>query len=221
MQTPLVVFIPEKERGALRSSGVLPPSWFETCGDTLWNGTGDRIYLWPNPPNYGTVPTGAGSPPPPAQMLGLETKGDEWMRSENLVAKLFGSTVLHVLFLDNEVADKPGFADMAPLMELAHWVRTFGDSIRTWFADTQNRNIRHVAVVVAKKGAFHLTEEQLDAFCGEFSEEGVVKTCFLNVQNLTAKRKYGLGRTVSCSLCGTARGISLYDINFAVFGISV
>ena len=198
MQTPLVVFIPEKERDALRSSGVLPPSWFETCGDTLWNGTGDRIYLWPNPPGYGTVPMGAGSsPPPPAQMLGLETKGDEWMRSENLVAKLFGSTILHVLFLDDEVADKPGFADMAPLMEFARWVRTFGDSIRTWFADTQNRNIRHVVVVVARNGAFHLTEEQLRAFSDEFSEKGVVKTCFL----VNARLEVGLGHDALHAKC--------------------
>ena len=197
MQTPLVVFIPEKERGALRSSGVLPPSWFEMCGDTLWNGTDDRIYLWPNPPVYGTVPMGAGSLPPPAQMLGLETKGDEWMRSENLVAKLFGATVLHVLFLDDEVADKPGFADMAPLMELVRWVRTFGDSIRTWFADTQNRNIRHVVVVVARNGAFHLTEEQRDAFSGEFSEKGVVKTCFL----VNARLEVGLGHDALHAKC--------------------
>ena len=104
MQSPLVVFIPEKEREPLRSSGVLPPSWFEECNRSLWDGAGDRVYFWPHMPDYETATAGrGGNPPPPAQLLGLETKGDEWMRSENLVAKLFGATVLHVLFLDDEV----------------------------------------------------------------------------------------------------------------------
>lgn len=189
MQSPLVVFIPERERDALRSSGVLPPSWFETCGRALWNGAGNRVYFWPHPPDYGTTSPGTGSPPPPAQLLGLETKGDEWMRSENLVAKLFGATVLHVLFLDDEVSDKPGLADTAPLLALVRWVRALGESIRTWFADTQNRNIRHVAVVVARKGPFHLTEDQCESFKREFSECGVVRTCYM----VNSRLEVGLG----------------------------
>ena len=191
MQSPLVVFIPEKERDSLRSSGVLPPSWFEECNRSLWDGAGDRIYFWPHMPDYGTAKAGrGGNPPPPAQLLGLETKGDEWMRSENLVAKLFGSTVLHVLFLDDEVDEAPGLVDTEPVLKLVQWVRALGDSIRTWFADTQNRNIRHVAVVVARRGPFHLTEDQLAAFREEFGEKGsAVKTCYL----VSSRLEVGIG----------------------------
>ena len=191
MQSPLVVFMPEKEREPLRSSGVLPPSWFEECNRSLWDGAGDRVYFWPHMPDYETAKAGrGGNPPPPAQLLGLETKGDEWMRSENLVAKLFGATVLHVLFLDDEVDGTPGLADMAPVLKLVQWVRSLGDSIRTWFADTQNRNIRHVAVVVARRGPFHLTEDQLAAFRKEFGEEGsAVNTCYL----VSSRLEVGLG----------------------------
>ena len=191
MQSPLVVFMPEKEREPLRSSGVLPPSWFEECNRSLWDGAGDRVYFWPQMPDYETAKAGrGGNPPPPAQLLGLETKGDEWMRSENLVAKLFGATVLHVLFLDDEVDGTSGLADMAPVLKLVQWVRSLGDSIRTWFADTQNRNIRHVAVVVARRGPFHLTEDQLAVFRKEFGEEGsAVKTCYL----VSSRLEVGLG----------------------------
>ena len=189
MQSPLVVFIPERERGALRSSGVLPPSWYEMCGRALWNGAGDRVYLWPHALDYENVSAAGGVPPPPAQLLGLETKGDEGLRSENLVAKLFGATVLHVLFLDDAVEGTPGLADTAPLLKLLRWVRLFGESVRAWFADTQNRNIRHVAVVVARTGAFHLSEEQLKAFSDDFKDDGVVRTCYL----VNARLEVGLG----------------------------
>lgn len=189
MQSPLVVFIPERERDALRSSGVLPPSWYEMCGRALWHGAGDRVYLWPHAPDYENVPAAGGVPPPPAQLLGLETKGDEGLRSENLVAKLFGATVLHVLFLDDVADGTPGLADTAPLLKLLRWVRGFGESVRAWFADTQNRNIRHVAVVVARKGAFHLSEEQLKAFRDEFTDNGAVRTCYL----INARLEVGLG----------------------------
>ena len=189
MQTPLVVFIPKKEREALRSSGVLPPSWFETYGSALWNGRGNSVYLWPNDPDYGSEFQHAGNPPPPARLLGLETKGDEWMRSENLVAKLFGATVVHVLFLDEEEVSKPGFVDVTPLIALVRWVKALGESIRTWFADTQNRNIRHVVVVVARKGHLCVTDEQLCELRREFSDAGAVKTCYL----VSSRLEVGLG----------------------------
>ena len=178
MQSPLVVFIPEKERDALRSSGVMPASWYEMCGRTLWEGAGNRVYLWPYDADYKSATAGGGRPPPPAELLGLETRGDEWMRSENQVAKLFGSTVLHVLFLDDEVKGSPGLVDAAPLLALSRWIRSLGESICTWFAETQNRNIRHVAVVVARKGFFHLSDDQLRAIEGELTDSGALKTCY-------------------------------------------
>ena len=178
MPSPLVVFIPEKERDALRSSGVMPASWYEMCSRTLWEGAGNRVYLWPYDADYKSATAGGGRPPPPAELLGLETRGDEWMRSENQVAKLFGSTVLHVLFLDDEVQGSPGLADAAPLLALSRWIRSLGDSICTWFAETQNRNIRHVAVVVARKGFFHLSDDQLRMIEGELKDSGALKTCY-------------------------------------------
>ena len=178
MPSPLVVFIPEKERNALRSSGVIPPSWYETCDRTLWESSGNRVYFWPHDADYKLAAAGGGSPPPPAELLGLETRGDEWMRSENQVAKLFGSTVLHVLFLDDEAQGNPGLVDAEPLLALSRWIRALGDSICTWFAETQNRNIRHVAVVVARKGFFHLSGDQLRAIEGELTDSGALKTCY-------------------------------------------
>ena len=178
MPTPLVVFIPDSEQDALRSAGVLPPSCFEMCGSSLWNGVGDRVYFWPHPPDYG-MSVQSGNPPPPAQLLGLETKGDEGLRSENLVAKLFGSTILHVLFLDSEAAGTHGLADMTPVLKLVRWVRSLNDSIRTWFSDVQRMNIRHAAVVVSRSGPFYLTEDQLDAIRSEFKESSPVHACYL------------------------------------------
>ena len=41
----------------------------------------------------------------------------------------------------------------------------------------------------------------------------LVKTRLLHIQDLTSKRQNGLGRTGSGCLCGSACGISLYDID--------
>ena len=49
----------------------------------------------------------------------------------------------------------------------------------------------------------------------------LVQTCFFNVQDLTTKWKDRLCGTVSRCLGGTARGISLYDIDLAVLRILV
>ena len=48
-----------------------------------------------------------------------------------------------------------------------------------------------------------------------------VKTGFFYIENFASKRKYSLCRTVSCSLCRTARGISLYDVNLTVFRVFI
>ena len=54
-----------------------------------------------------------------------------------------------------------------------------------------------------------------------FVSVNLVQTCFLNVQDLTTKWKDRLCGTVSRCLGGTARGISLYDVDLAVLRILV
>lgn len=47
-----------------------------------------------------------------------------------------------------------------------------------------------------------------------------IKSCFLYIQNLSTKWKNCLGCTASCSLCGTAGGISLDD-EISQFSVSL
>ena len=49
----------------------------------------------------------------------------------------------------------------------------------------------------------------------------LVETGLLYIENLTSQREDCLGCTVSRGLCGTAGGISLYDINLTIFRILV
>ena len=48
-----------------------------------------------------------------------------------------------------------------------------------------------------------------------------IQTGFLHVQDLSTKRQNCLGCTASRGLCGTAGGISLYDVDLAVFRILI
>ena len=54
-----------------------------------------------------------------------------------------------------------------------------------------------------------------------FVSVNLIQTCFLNIQDLTSKGKDRLCGTVSRCLGGTARGISLYDVNLAILRILV
>ncbi len=53
------------------------------------------------------------------------------------------------------------------------------------------------------------------------TSEDSVKSCFFYVQNLTAERQDCLCCTVTCRLCGTTCGITLYDVDFAVLRIFI
>lgn len=51
--------------------------------------------------------------------------------------------------------------------------------------------------------------------------QNTVKSCFLNIENLTSKRKYSLCFSLSCTLCRTAGGITLDYENFTIFRILI
>ena len=51
--------------------------------------------------------------------------------------------------------------------------------------------------------------------------QNTVKSCFLNIENLTSKRKYSLCFSLSCTLCRTAGGITLDYKNFTIFRILI
>ena len=49
--------------------------------------------------------------------------------------------------------------------------------------------------------------------------KNLVYTCLFYVQDFTSDRQDSLIHSVSCSLCRTTRRITLYDEDFALFGI--
>lgn len=160
MGDPLVVFIPEKDREALKGGGVLPPGWFRDAGEMSAGEGGGRVWLWTQTPEDAD-PAAPEGPPHPGVLLGLPCATDSDRRlAERRVAKLFGAWVVHVVFLDGDPGTDPGKVGVAPLLKRAEWVVRLTESIRYWFAEEQVRNIHHVAVVVARGGPVCLSEDE-------------------------------------------------------------
>lgn len=193
---PLVVLIPPDDREALRNAGVLPPSWFRDADAPGWEDGGPAVRLWTGTPDLDMAAVAVeqqGEPPLPALLLGLSGPGRSMFADENLVAKLFDSVLLHVVFLDGRNGDASdagrGAADswvgVEPILRTVNWAKAFNQSVEYWFSDEQARNIRHVILAVARggrEGTFvarvRLAPEQDKLLNAEFSEGGTVQVCY-------------------------------------------
>ena len=187
MPTPLVVIVPRAEKDALRDGGVLPPAWFGDVGDAGWNSDGAAVRIWDAEPDWEAAGE-AGEPPLPARLLGLSAADRSAFASEDIVAKFFGSFVLHVVFLDEEDDDNgsatrrrtptTAWVGVEPVLRVARWAGAFNRSVEYWFSEEQSRNIHHAALVVARGGRVRLSKDRLTALQAEFTEQGALKTCF-------------------------------------------
>ena len=196
MQKPLVVVIPSADRDALRKAGVLPPAWFRDVGPAGWDDEGTCIRLWTEEPVYGLTTGESGAPPLPARLLGLPNDDARPFALDRLVAKFFGTVMLHVVFLDEREkgaeddrsrrSAPPGdWVGVRPLLETIQWAKMFNRSIEYWFSEEQVRDIRHLVLVVARGGRndmsavrVRLDEDQSRSLQAEFSPQGTVQTCY-------------------------------------------
>ena len=193
MPKPLVIVLPSADREALRNAGVLPPAWFRDAGAAGWGDGGTCIHIWTEELSR-ELDDESGAPPLPSRLIGLPDGARMTFETERLVAKFFGAVVLHVVFLDGEEGDgdaggrpekKPGWVGMGPVLETARWARAFNRSVEYWFSEEQARDIRHMALVVARGGRDNksvvrvcVSPEQLGSLQEEFSPSGILRACY-------------------------------------------
>lgn len=171
MNKTLVVFAGAEEREALKRCGVMPAGWFP-CALDMESGRGERVWLWPfDPAEDGAERTG--EPEHPGKLLGLACETEPQRRlAERRVAKLFGAWVVHLIFLENGSGLHENRTGVGAVWKRAAWVRRLGESIRYWFADEQAREIRHLAVVVARGGPTDATEDDINRLEAEIDGSG-------------------------------------------------
>lgn len=178
MPTPLVVFISADERDALCNGGVLPPAWFRNVSglSSEWDRDESCVRLWTDELVYDAEYDG-NIPPHPARLLGLEKLGSSIFTNEGLVAKFFGTWMLHVVFLDEDRnLSKIG---VEPILKVARWAKAFDEAVEHHFSKEQVRNIKHgVIVIVRGSGKVWLTQQQLDLLKKEISDGGALQTCY-------------------------------------------
>lgn len=182
MPKPLVVILPSADRDALRGAGVLPPAYFRDVGAAGWDDGGAGVRLWTEELARDLDYDESGAPPLPAQLLGLADGAHRTFATDRLVAKFFGTVVLHVVFLDEK---EESWVGVGPVLKEARWARMFNRSVEYWFSGEQSRDIRHLVLVVARGGRelrsvvrVRLDKEQLRSLQAEFSMGGVLRTCY-------------------------------------------
>lgn len=180
MGEPLIVFIPEKERETLKHGGVLPPGWFrDALGMPATQEASERVWMWTCDAKSTGEDEDGDIPSHPGRLLGLPCTTDAERRlAERRVAKLFGAWVVHVVFLDGAGNGAAGTVGIRPLLERAAWAKRLEKSIRTWFAEEQVRNIRHLAVLVARGGPVECSAKDFEELEAAIGTDGTFRAVY-------------------------------------------
>lgn len=178
MSGTLVAFISADEKEVLKGGGVLPPGWFPDASE-MGMGPGERVWLWPNEPVEEELEKDGGVPAHPGSLLGLACGTDSERRlAERRVAKLFGAWVVHVVFLESGSGKSDGRTGLGAVLKRAAWVHRLEESIRYWFAAEQVRNIRHLAIVLARGGPVDATDGEIAGLEREIGQDGAFRALY-------------------------------------------
>lgn len=161
MVKPFVVITPEKDREALRNSGVLPESFFRPF-DVESNGlrTDDDngippVYLWPYELRY-TQETertddGVFKPDIPSYFgLNPPVNDAERRHNERLITGLLSSVMVHVVFLDSRRGEN-GYAAFTSFDEVVKWGQSLRKALNVRFRNEETLlSMESVLVLVAR-----------------------------------------------------------------------
>ena len=188
MPKPIIVVLPETEREALRTAGVLPPGTFRTFGedggDAETEGASPSVYLWPYAIDYSAgarlVERMDERPPDIPAFFGVPPGEDDAVRMENerLVARLLDGIVVHIVFLDRE-SSRPGYARFGSFSELTSWSRAFKRALRARYTnEAEFQETENVLIVVARGEQAKPTEKELDDFKANFGHGQAFQSCY-------------------------------------------
>lgn len=188
---PIVVFIPETEREALRNGGGLPESWFASFDDNgllnVTNTSRPSIIFWPYELNY-TIPdlTDPDKPLDVFSFLSEVDNSEQEEKSEQEVKHLherevfsaFCNTIaVHIAFIDApESGDVSQYMHLNSFRELANWCQIFKKSLSERF--NKRTNSDHVLVVIARGEQVKTSHEELSEFNSALKNAGLA-SCYI------------------------------------------
>jgi len=180
MPKPIIVAIPEKDREALRGCGTLPASSFLSMGEA---GAADGVCLWPHPITYDMsidwVERVKEKPADVPVFFGMsEAVGVEAMRNEAEIARLLRATVVHVVFLDTEAAERE-YTVFRSFTEIAKWGRQFKAVLAArYLNDPYLAMTENVLVVVARGEQVRSTPEEIQTFQDCIGVDACFTSCY-------------------------------------------
>ena len=212
MPKKLVIMSSKEGREALRGCGVLPPSVFKRFGEMDDGDFASRghagaavhgedaerapgenaaslgFHVWPYDPDNKCASPGFGDFPL-LSMLGMEPPKNnaEYLERKIAATKLLGSTILHVILLDEfdlgAKAQKPSPCLMEPFVK---WCDTLQAGILREYSEEQATGLEHVFILVARNpGGLKVDGKDIQSFCRRLNHAGKsppdvarIRTCF-------------------------------------------
>ncbi len=167
---PIVVFMEEDKREALRGSGGFPDAWFTSFDDVGFLKAPDAgrpaVLFWPNKINYDSPPelTDSESPFDLITYLGGNAAAEQAEKQlhKRMVNSAFCNTIaVHVIFLEAEKeGDVSKYLHLRTFGDLARWGRDFKKAVDR---NLNNRtNASHVLVVVVSGEEVKTSTKELD-----------------------------------------------------------
>lgn len=153
------------------------------------------FYVWPHDPDYKRAAPGFGDYPL-LSMLGMAPPKNnaEYLERKIVYTKLLGSTILHVVLLDEfDLASKTKRPSPCSISSVLEWCDTFQAEILREFSEEQTTGIEHVFILVARNpNGLEVKQEEVESFCrrlnvaeGERPKDVArIRTCFFIDRNL-------------------------------------
>ena len=177
---PIVVFMQEDKREALRKGGGLPDEWITAFDDNGFLTTSAEgrpaILFWPHKISYKTGPDAVNTDKPfdVAAYLGATAaeEGEEKRRHEREVYSAFCNTVaVHIVFLEPEKkGDVSKYLQLHSFGELAEWGRSFKMALDQRFP--KRTNAKHILVVVVSGEQIKTSREEILNFKSMLNDSG-------------------------------------------------
>jgi len=199
---PIVVAAPSDARTRLLQKNILPPHLFRNLAtESLWEEhPGPAIYLWPYDIPYADsdkfkdeVTERVGDLP---AFFGMDPRDAKDHQERMLSRVLFGSIVVHILFLDNRKTDTtPGYeernetyAQFCTFEEIVKWSRNLKKVMEVRLLNNESSST-HILVIVSANQQVVTTAEEIKALnecIGESSDDEIkpFRACYFMDLNL-------------------------------------
>lgn len=153
------------------------------------------FYVWPHDPDYKCAAAGFGDYPL-LSMLGMDPPKNnaEYLERKISYTKLLGSTILHVILLDefdlSGKTKKPSQGSISPVLK---WCDKFQSEILQEYSEEQTTGIEHVFILVARDpNGLEVDSEEVESFCRRLNtpeaqrdkNDARIRTCFFIDRNL-------------------------------------